>query len=411
MTHTSLSHRKSFATLRVLHPNGNPAANTRVRVRQTSHEFLFGCGGFEAVEYAGGNRDGSPLDAARSALLKDRLDKTFALCNYATLPFYLAYFEPEEGNPDTRRLLAAARWYKERGVLTKGHPLCWHEACADWLLPCDNATILAKQLARIRREVAGFKGLTDMWDVINETVIMPVFEKCDSGPARVCRELGRVGIVRETFAAARETHPGAFLLINDYDHSPKYETLVAECLDAGVSIDAIGIQSHQHWHYLEPEKLDEVLARFGRFGLPLHFTENTILSGERMTDGNFHAVRKHWPSTPEYEEIQAARLTAMYTTLFGHPLVDAVTNWESTDGGWLGAPAGFLRADNSEKPAYHALMKLIHGEWKTDLALLTDSQGRAEFCGFRGGYEAEAGGAKTPFTLAKTTPEITVALP
>ena len=406
-----LSHRKSTATVRVLRPDGSPVANERVRVRQTSHEFLFGCGGFEAVEYAGGNRDGTPLDAARSALRKDRLDKTFALCNYATLPFYLGYFEPVEGDPDTRRLLAAARYFMERGVKTKGHPLCWHEACADWLLACETPTILAKQLARIRREISGFKGLTDSWDVINEPVVMPVFEKCDSGPARVCREIGRVGIVRETFAAARETHPGAFLLINDYDHSAQYENLIEECLAAGVSIDAIGIQSHQHWHYVEPEKLDEILARFGRFGLPLHFTENTVLSAEQMTDCNFHKVREHWPTTPEGEENQRTRLVKMYTTLFEHPRVEAVTNWESTDGGWLGAPAGFLRADNSEKPSYHALMKLIHGDWKTELTLLTGPDGRVEFTGFRGGYEAEAGGGITPFTLGKATSEIIAILP
>ena len=57
----------------------------------------------------------------------------------------------------------------------KGHPLCWHTVCADWLMKYDNETILKKQLERIDREVLGFKGIIDMWDVINEVVIMPIF--------------------------------------------------------------------------------------------------------------------------------------------------------------------------------------------------------------------------------------------
>ena len=36
--------------------------------------------------------------------------------------------------------------------------MCWHTACANWLLKYDNKTIMQKQLERIDREVKGFKG-------------------------------------------------------------------------------------------------------------------------------------------------------------------------------------------------------------------------------------------------------------
>ena len=36
------SHRKAQANLRVLNPDGSPAANRRVAVDQPSHRFLFG---------------------------------------------------------------------------------------------------------------------------------------------------------------------------------------------------------------------------------------------------------------------------------------------------------------------------------------------------------------------------------
>ncbi len=74
----------------------------------------------------------------------------------------------------------------------------------------DNETILKKHLERIDREVTGFKGVIDMWDVINAVVIMPIFDKYDN---------------------------------------------------AGVPISAIVIQSHQHQGYWGKEKLEEVLDR------------------------------------------------------------------------------------------------------------------------------------------------------
>jgi hypothetical protein len=41
--------------------------------------------------------------------------------------------------------------------------------------------------------------------------------------------------------------------------------------------------------------------------------------------------------------------------------VEAVTYWGLADGGWLGAPGGFIRADGSPKPAYQALPSLVQG--------------------------------------------------
>lgn len=42
-----------------------------------------------------------------------------------------------------------------------------------------------------------------------------------------------------------------------------------------------------------------------------------------------------WPSTPEYEEIQKNNMEEMYRTLFDCPQVEAITQWNFTDGAWL----------------------------------------------------------------------------
>ena len=392
-----LQHRRAEARLHLLKADGTPAANLPVRIDQVSHQFLFGCGAFDAVAMMKARSE------AEKAALQERMDKWLSLFNYGTLPFYWGRYEPVEGQTAFAETMAAAKWLQKNGVRVKGHPLCWHTVCADWLTQFPNDEILRRQLARIRRDVTAYRGVIDMWDVINEVVIMPVFDKYDNAVTRICKELGRTPLVKAVFEAARESNPDAVLLINDFNVSPAYEHLLEELLEAEVPIGAIGIQSHQHQGYWGREKLEDVLARFSRFGLPIHFTENTLISGEIMPayieDLNDWQVDS-WPSTPEGEERQAREIAEMYAILFAHPQVEAITTWDFNDGCWLKAPSGFVHEDNSEKPSYHALRKLIHGEWETHEELCTDAGGYVSFTGFKGGYtlSTEAGGLSLELT-------------
>ena len=374
-----ISHRKVNKRIRFTDEQGAPVADKTVRVKQTGHSFLFGCGAFEFV----------PFVNEGTQEYKELTESWLDIFNYGTLPFYWGRYEPEEGRPDRERLLRTAEYLKSKGVKVKGHPLCWHTACADWLMKYDNATILRKQLDRIEREVTGFKGVIDMWDVINEVVIMPIFDKYDNAITRICKEKSRVGLIKEVFAKAHECNPDAVLLLNDFNTSVNYEILIDGCLNAGVPISAIGIQSHQHQGFWGREKLEEVLARFSSFGLPIHFTENTLISGEIMpahiVDLNDWQVDE-WPSTPDGEERQAKEIEEMYRILFAHPLVEAITTWDFRDGAWLKAPSGFIRQDNSLKPSYRMLKRLVKEEWNTDTEVRTDAEGYAEIEAFKGEY-------------------------
>ena len=384
-----LKHRKADARLHILNPDGTPFASRPVQIDQVSHQFLFGCGAFDAVALM------KVPNEQWKAFLRQRMEKWLALFNYGTLPFYWGRYEPEEGKTAYTETMAAAKWLRERGVRVKGHPLCWHTACAPWLMNYSNEEILRRQLERIHRDVTAYKGVIDLWDVINEVVIMPVFDKYDNAITRICKEKGRIRLVKEVFAAAKESNPDAVLLINDFNVSVSYEILLEGLLEAGVPISAIGIQSHQHQGYWGLDKLNNVLERFSRFGLPIHFTENTLISGAIMPahieDLNDWQVDS-WPSTPVGEERQAREITEMYSVLFAHPLVEAITTWDFNDGCWLKAPSGFVREDNSEKPSYYALQKLIHGDWETHRTLTTDENGCVDFTGFKGGYALKADG-------------------
>lgn len=397
-TSDALRHRAADATVTVT-LDGEPLADREVELSQVRHKFLFGCTGFEFAEYASGESDRPERDERLIELWE-------GLFNFATLPFYWGRFEPERGKPDTRRLLATARWLADRGHIVKGHPLTWHTVTADWLLDLDNAEIARAQTDRIRREMTDFAGVIDMWDVINEAVIMPIFDKYDNGITRLCREIGRIPMVRMVFDAAREANPGAVLLLNDFDMSAAYECLIEGLLEAGVQIDVLGLQSHMHQGYWGEEKTLSILERFSRYGLPIHFTETTILSGDLMppeiVDLNDFEVEQ-WPSTPEGEERQADEIERHYRTLLSHPSVEAITYWGMSDGGWLGAPGGFVRTDRTPKPSYERLHRLVNEEWGTPpTKTATDADGRLRFNGFLGDYRIAWQDRAAEFSLDDT---------
>ena len=408
----STSHRSHAVTVALRGPDGTPLSDAEVTVRQVRHSFAFGNIGFDFVAVAAGETDrtghGADVfggaDPAAAAQLEGLWLEVF---NTATLPFYWAGFEPEPGRPDTARLLAAAHWFRERGVALKGHPLVWHTLAPDWLRPRPDREVEDVVRARVRREVADFAGLVDTWDAINEVVIMPVFdnEAAQNAITRLCRRLGRIPMVRLAFEEARGAGANVRLVLNDFDLSTAYECLIEGVLEAGIQVDAIGLQTHMHQGYWGEERTLETLDRFARFGLPLQLTESTLLSGDLMPpeieDLNDYQPGA-WPSTPAGEERQADEVVRHYRTLLSHPSVEAVTYWGITDrGAWLGAPAGLVRADGTPKPAYDALRRLIKEEWwLAPTTLRTDDQGRVGVTGWAGDYEIEVAGRTHAFTIA-----------
>ncbi|WP_051433325.1 endo-1,4-beta-xylanase [Promicromonospora kroppenstedtii] len=393
----SLAHRRADATATLRGPDGAPLAGHDVVVRQTRHAFLFGCIGFDLIDLANGTSQDPEYDGRLA-------DAWFDVFNQTTLPFYWGTFEPERGAPRTEPLLGAARWFRERDVMVKGHPLVWHTVQPGWLLGLPEDEVERLQRERIRRDVAAFRGVIDTWDAINEVVIMPVFTAQENAITPLARVKGRVEMIRMAFEEARAENPGATLLLNDFDMSTAYECLIEAVLEAGIRVDRLGLQSHMHQGYWGEEKTLAILDRFSRYNIPIHFTETTLLSGDVMPshveDLNDWQVES-WPSTPEGEARQADEVERHYRTLLSHPGVEAMTYWGLSDRGmWLNAPGGLLRADGSRKPAFDRLRELVKDEWwLPPTALRTDAEGRVRFGGFLGDYRVEAAGGAAEVTL------------
>jgi endo-1,4-beta-xylanase len=360
--------RKEDAVIKVTY-DGKPAAEARVEVEQISHEFLFGSNIF-----MWGNMGDEKLEKAYR-------DQYAGLLNYATLPFYWWMYEPEKGKPRHAQTMEVAKWCKEYGITTKGHPLVWNYEDPSWL-PNNVDEIQKLQLERVSDCVSQFKGLNNIWDVVNEAAD---FEgKKDKKLTEAWLKAGRIPLCIEAFKAAWEANPKAILLINDFELSSKYEDVIKQLVDdKGKRLyDVIGIQSHMHSGAWDTEKIWEVCEQFSKFNVPLHFTETTILSGRLGWDQTIL-----WDSTPEGEKYQAENVEHFYTVLFSHPAVEAITWWDFCDkGSWMGAPAGFIRADGTPKPAYDALKKLVKGKWWTKTEGKTDEKGVFKYRGFLGKY-------------------------
>ncbi|MBP2412170.1 GH35 family endo-1,4-beta-xylanase [Arthrobacter stackebrandtii] len=397
------AHRKVNATITVTDELGRPLSGRPITVAQRQHAFGFGCTPPDMAEESGETRE-----------LWTQLFDT------ATLAFYWGRYEPVRGVTDREGVLRCANWLANRGVRLKGHPLVWHTVKAPWVdeLPLSEAEELLR--GRIRREVGDFAGVVDSWDAINEVVIMPDFvnepDDIKNAITRMCAEKGRVAMVALAVEEARSQNPEAQLILNDFDLGPRYERLVEEVLAAGITIDAIGLQSHMHQGFRGEDQLNEICNRFARFGLPLHWTETTILSGDLMPpeieDLNDYVVAD-WPTTTDGEARQAEDIVRHYSALVAHPAVESITYWGFDDAGaWLGAPVGFLRADGTQKPSYSALRDLIRGEWWLDpVELVTDNDGRIQFDAFAGSFDVASGDSHVLVDLAAGPAQVDLQLP
>jgi len=370
--------RSAEVALCLVDERGAPLPGARVHVQLTCHAFKFGCNAF-LIDPGGSAGDG--------ALQRAYQERFASLLNYATLPFYWGYYEPTKDVTHEERLFGMAGWCAGRGISTKGHPLAWHEVYPRWGDACSDEEILQRLEQRVHELVSRFQGHVDIWDVVNEATVSHRF---DNAIGRWIAERGAATCVAQVLRWAREANPAATLLYNDFNISPEFEALLGDLLDQDVPLDAIGIQSHMHKGTWPLERAWRVCETYARFGLPLHFTELTVLSGalKAADDNDWHFPHTDWHSTEPGERAQAEYGAALYTLLFSHPAVEAVTWWDFADyHSWQGAPAGLIRADMSPKPLYERLHDLVWGEWRTDAQATSDSDGQIRLRCFYGQHE------------------------
>jgi GH35 family endo-1,4-beta-xylanase len=376
-------YRKSSAVVLVVDPSGQPIEGARVVVRQTGHEFLFGCNiyGF-----------GHSKSEAQNALYAQRFAEMF---NYATVGFYWRWYESQRGKPSYPETDKVVAWCRARGVRMKGHPLLWGDNAGipPWSAGQPEAAI---QKERVRAIITRYRGQLDFFEVVNEPSHFPQ------------------PLIDDPYRWARSIDPSANLIVNDYhvlaDGAPGFYRLLHRAIQNGVPFDGIGIQAHEpRTMRFRLDRVQTILDHYATLGKELHITEFTPTSGGKPIEGShLHGV---WD-----ESAQADYAVKFYRVCFSHPAMRAITWWDLSDQhSWLEG-GGMLRSDMTPKPVYEQLKRLIHDEWTTRLEGTTDSSGRLALRGFRGTYRitASARGQQKArdFSLVKTNgQELRISLP
>ena len=247
---------------------------------------------------------------------------------------------------------------------------------------------------RVESVAARFGAVADSWDVVNESA-------GDWSRYRKSRTnlpywfSGYYGLMPGDYPlhalldAKELISPKAKLAINDYNITPDFLAQVDDLTKEGAKIDLVGCQMHlfntndcarlaagatnANW-VGSPQVIRDRLDMMAKTGRPLHVSEVTIAApGE----------------DDRSRQIQAVLVRNIYRAWFSHPKTMGITWWNTVDGaGVAGEPlvSGLLTIDMKKKPAYEMLDQLINREWRTNLSVAADKDGRVAFRGFKGRY-------------------------
>jgi endo-1,4-beta-xylanase len=302
--------------------------------------------------------------------------------NLGIVPFYLRRLEPQEGQPDYRRVDESLEWCERAGLTAKGHPLWWgHEAgIPDWLAGADWAAAQRHCRRVIHRSVERYRGRIKIWDAINEAH--------DWANGLSLTQEQEAEITRLACDSIREVDPVALVTVNhcqvdgayaaeerakedSWWRGPRYDPVLTplsyldRLMEAGVDFDVVGLQMYFPSNIgRDMMTISRYLDEYARFGKPLHITELGVSSGRRDVPEELHGdeltrVRGQWHQ-PWCERVQADWAEWFYTLCYARPEVQAIVWWGLSDPAFIPG-SGWLRRDGTPKEVYHRMRALLRG--------------------------------------------------
>ena len=253
---------------------------------------------------------------------------------------------------------------------------------------------------RVSDVAARFGDVADSWDVVNESSHdWARYRKSRTGLGYWFSMYGLMPgdyPLHALLDAKEVISPSAKLAINDYNISPDFLAQVRDLEGEGAKIDLVGCQRHifntndcarlaagatdVNW-VGTPAIIRKRLDMMAKTGKPLHVSEVTIAA----------------PGVDDRSrQVQAVLVRNIYRAWFSHPKTMGITWWNTVDGaGVAGEPlvSGLFTREMEKKPAYDALDALINREWRTNLDVAADADGKVSFRGFRGRYRLSWTGA------------------
>ena len=420
---------------------GEAAPGGDVKVEQIKHDFIFGAHIFNFNQLGSYERNkkyrdlyGELFNSATVALYWKKLEMEpnrprFVEEYWDTEEYWNNCKNPKE-QPHWRRPAPdpVIEYCNSRGIRIHGHPLVWGNQrwhYPDWIrqylskeekkkfpnlgmygeekkalrkLPQAEADKLLGNIGekigelyekRVAEIAERYAGKIHSFDVVNESATDYSLGLLVPG-SKVTRST--YGIMPGDYAfhafniVQKHLPTNTAFNINDYKTDDHYVAQIKDMQKRGARIDIAGVQEHV-FNYREPKKImagesfispEALLKRLNdtaKSGHKIHISEVTITGND---------------DSPKSRARQALYAENQYRLWFSHPNVMGITWWNTVDDcGMKNEPShsGIFTRDMQPKPVYHVLDNLINKEWKTNLTVKPDSDGKISFRGFRGTYK------------------------
>lgn len=166
---------------------------------------------------------------------------------------------------------------KKHNILINGHTLIWHSQLPVFARNIKDVDSFRTFFTDHIKTVAGrYDGKVYSWDVVNEALN-------EDGTMRKSIFLQKLGdnFVTEAFRIAQAAAPNTQLYYNDYNNEQPAKragciALIKKIQEAGVRIDAVGIQGHWHLGKIPLKDIEESIVQYSALGIKVMFTELDI---------------------------------------------------------------------------------------------------------------------------------------
>jgi endo-1,4-beta-xylanase len=267
-----------------------------------------------------------------------------------------------------------------------GHCLIWHSQTPAWVFqdangrPLTRDALLERMHEHIATVVGHYKGRINGWDVVNEALN-------EDGSMRKSQWYNIIGddFIVKAFQFAHEADPSAELYYNDYslENAAKRRgavALVNKLKAAGVTITAVGSQSHDKMDWPTVAQEDSTITELAATGVKVNISEFDVdvlppATQSRGADVSLRGTLD--PRTNPYanglpDSVQAAlanRYASLFRIFLAHRTVmERVTFWGVGDAdSWLnnwpvrGRTSYPLLFDRQDRPtpAFDAVVRVV----------------------------------------------------
>jgi endo-1,4-beta-xylanase len=284
-------------------------------------------------------------DPKLAALISDQFDCVTP--EYEMMPAFLV---DDNGKYTFDRADAVMAFAAQHHMPVMGHMLIWSFVTRQWLFadktgqPLSRDQALANLKDYITTVMGHYKGRVMAWDVVNEAISDKDGEYLKDTPAR--RAIGD-DYVQKAFEFAHAADPKAVLYYNDYNiEQPgkleKVIKLIQSLKQAGVRIDAVGVQGHWLINWPPADMITKGIAAIAATGVKVMVTELDVDPLPRSSIGADMAVTDQganpYPTSfpPDMQQKLASRYSDVISAILKVPAVTMIGFWGTHDGrSWL----------------------------------------------------------------------------